>query len=84
MPLNRKEAALLLLSRRDNLKHGTLGTRGRGYGPLYMIVLITSSDELVGKTGNHLHHAISRDEEEARESTRIPQMIDFWISAAPE
>lgn len=48
------------------------------------IVLITSSDELVGKTGNHLHHAISRDEEEARESTRMPQMIDFWISAALE
>lgn len=48
------------------------------------IVLITSSDELVGKSGNHLHHAISRDEEEARESTRMPQMIDFWISAALE
>ena len=51
------------------------------------IVLITSSDKLVGKTlktGNHLHHAISRDEEEARESTRMPQMIDFWISAALE
>lgn len=48
------------------------------------IVLITSSDELVDKTGNHLHHAISRDEEEARESTRMPQMIDFWISAALE
>lgn len=48
------------------------------------IVLITSSDELVVKTGNHLHHAISRYEEEARESTRMPQMIDFWISAALE